>query len=95
MKIEFTHIQYSTGRRGVFGILRPLNTPEHRAITFCKITDDLGKIHKGCAKCSWEDNFNKETGRRLALVRATKSFSKEERSIIHEKYDNREFKFKL
>jgi len=54
-----------------------------------KKEDELKVISTGTAQCSKLDNFAKETGRKIALARAIKNFSKEERTEIWDKYFSR------
>ena len=54
-----------------------------------KKEDALKVISTGTAQCSKRDNFQKEAGRKIALARAIKDFSQEERTEIWKKYFSR------
>lgn len=47
-------------------------------------------LYSGLAVCSKRDNFNKETGRKLALTRAIERLSREERAAIWSTYLDRQ-----
>lgn len=55
--------------------------------THCSVLyeNDRQKAH-GIAKCSSKDQFNKNTGRKVALTNAIKSFRKEARQQFWEGY---------
>jgi hypothetical protein len=67
-------------------------------ITFCTVEKvETGKqfkdnpctIGQGSAFCDPRDQFNKETGRKIALTRAVQNLDKNERKIIWTGYFNR------
>jgi hypothetical protein len=59
-----------------------------KALTNCWIVDDYGNMHGayGYAYCSIADNFQKSTGRKIALTRAIEPFTRAERKEIWDQY---------
>jgi len=66
------------------------NPSTQQTVAFIKNLD-ADVIIEATARCSKKDNFEKETGRKLALKRVLEfsPFNKEERSLIWAAYENR------
>lgn len=63
-----------------------------RRQTECTLTlKDGATIGRGSALCSEQDNFVKETGRKISLAKALKdaNFSREERTLVWQGYFDR------
>lgn len=58
-------------------------------VTICYIEKNDVLINTGVSCCTERDIFNKETGRIIALRRASNGLSYEDRKDIHEAYENR------
>jgi hypothetical protein len=78
-KVEFNYPDY--GEFDVFGHKLPKET-------HCRVLDDFGDVvAHGYAICSHRDQFNKNTGRKLALSRALSDvFTREERQLFWDAY---------
>ena len=85
-KVSFYHERFSSP----VGFLLASGMRPIIARTVCRIwyRDDWGGGTPGEAWCSAEDQFNKETGRKIALTRALKNagFDKPARSLFWEAY---------
>ena len=56
-----------------------------RAITICSVM--IGEeIHRAHALCSYDDNFSRPVGRKLALTRAIKGLPRETRKEVWAEY---------
>lgn len=59
-------------------------------VTYCYLEDLEGSlINMGISRCSVEDRFNKETGRKISLKNAIKDLPRQERIEIWNAYHNR------
>jgi len=76
-RVAFWHV-----RGGVW------DNPRATSRTTCVIIELPSGIVAGSghADCSSKDNFNKQTGRKLAFARALKQFDRSERRVFWEKY---------
>lgn len=66
--------------------------PDGRRVTTCTVeVGTPGNVRRsyGAAACIPEDQFVKETGRKLALTRAIKHFTREVRGLIWQAYHGR------
>lgn len=83
--IKFRHEQYpDTGK--IVLAERIKNGNVTIAKTTCTLIDDAGILNTASAYCSENDQFNKATGRKVALKRAVQYLPKEERTKIWKEY---------
>jgi len=65
------------------------DSPDHNGETLCFVYLGGGEPYVGWAHCSKQDQFCKETGRKVALARAVKPLDKATRKRVWEAYFGR------
>ena len=90
-KVTFAHIK-PRPRQGQYKMVTMCNLWRHNERWhFALGESEWTNLNYGIAKCGLKDNFNKETGRKIALARALRYFEdKEIRTAIWDAYFHRD-----
>ena len=82
-KVKWRHELHTDSTKKMDG---QRNRDTFKAITECYLYTGDKRLDIGLAGCSWEDNFSRDTGRKVSLKRAIATLPKKDRTMIWEAY---------